>query len=170
MAPSQNQLVILKAICQFQDVARYHGVMPSKHAIAYPDDDVAALVDQGLVEWAHFTYGCGKEIKGLRLTSLGQRLLEKGVEPSPDQAKCEELAYEYLLILQDVYHFSHMPRYRRMLPEKKASYYIPSDLEDLLNRGYILKMKLKTQGERTLKGYVISDKGRRVLSQAGMCD
>ena len=170
MVLSQNQLAILKAICQFQDIVKYHGVMPSKHAIAYRDDDVAALVDQGVVEWAQFTYGCGKDVKGLRLTSLGRRQLEQAAEPASEQAACGELAYEHLLILQDIYHFSHMPRYRRMMPEKKASHYIPCDFDDLLNRGYILKMKLKIEGERTLKGYVISDKGRRVLSQAGMCD
>jgi hypothetical protein len=45
---------------------------------------------------------------------------------------------------------------------------VASDFEDLLNRGYILKLRLKVQRERTFKGYVTSDKGEQALKQAGM--
>ncbi|WP_243359972.1 hypothetical protein [Fundidesulfovibrio terrae] len=166
MPPSESQLAILNAVAQFSVLARYHGVMPSKHAVAYRDEDVAGLVDQGLLEWAHFTYGCGKELKGLRITPAGERAAAgRGDSPSGEGS---ELAYEHLLILKDVFHFSRMPRYRRMMPEKKAKRYVACDFEDLINRGYILKIKLKIQGEHTLKGYVISAKGERELAGARM--
>ena len=168
MPLTEPQTTILKAAAQFLKLAKYHGAMPSKHIIAYRDEDVTALVGRGLLEWAQFTYGCGKELKGLRLTPRGQLYLDGVRDPEP-VGKCRgELAYEHLLILQDVYHFSRMPRYRRMMPEKKAGGYAASDFEDLLSRGYILKLKLKVQGGRTIKGYVISDKGERALGRAGM--
>ena len=167
MSNSPNRLAILKTAAQFQDILKYHGIMPSKHAIAFPDADLDALVNQGLLEWAEFTYGCGKELKGLRLTPKGRHLLEVPGNP-PDDAGIGELAYEHLLILQDVYHFSRMPRYRRMMPAKKAQIYVSSDFEDLLHRGYLLKMKIKVEGERSFKGYVISPKGERALKKAGL--
>lgn len=157
---------ILNDVAQFAGVARYHGTMPSRHASAYRDEDIARLVDAGLMEWARFTYGCGKEINGLRLTTAGRRLLAENSVTGEASDPGNELTYEHLLILQDVHHFSRMPRYRRMMPEKKARYYPSCDFEDLLSRGYILKMKLKVQGERTLKGYVISAKGERALDRA----
>jgi hypothetical protein len=168
MPLTEHQSAILKATAQFLTLAKYHGAMPSKHIIAYRPEDVTALVAQGLLEWAQFTYGCGKELKGLRLTSKGQLVLDGAREIEPAGKTRGELAYEHLLILQDVYHFSRMPRYRRMMPEKKAGRYVASDFEDLLNRGYILKLRLKVQRERTFKGYVTSDKGEQALKQAGM--
>jgi len=165
MPPSDRQKAILNAVAQFSSMARYQGVMPRKHAVVYKDADVDGLVDEGLLEWVQFTYGCGKELKGLRMTPAGERAADRYVEPEPGNGS--ELAYEHLLILQDVFHFSHMPLFRRMMPEKKAKSYVPSDFEDLLNRGYILKIKLKIKGERTLKGFVISSKGERALAGAG---
>jgi hypothetical protein len=168
MALTDQQMTILKAVREFSGVAKYHGTMPRKLALAYSEDDISHLVSEGLVEWAKFTYGCGKEVKGLRLTPDGQRQLEKASRDEASRSVCSELAYEHLLILQDIFHFSRMPRYRRMMPAKKAGQYVSSDLEDLLNRGYVLKMKLKIQGERTLKGYVISGKGEQALKKAKM--
>lgn len=168
MTPSQGQTGILQAVGSFQGVSRYHGVMPSRHALAYSDKDIEELVGQGLMEWAKFTYGCGKELKGLRLTPEGERFLEQAGHGEDGQPGSEELAYEHLLILQDLFHFSRMPRYRRMMPEKKARFYQPADFEDLVNRGYILRMKIRAQGEGTQKGYVISGKGERALRQAGL--
>lgn len=167
MPLTASQQAILKAAAQFRDILKYHGVMPLKHALAFPEADLSVLVDLGLLEWAEFTYGCGKELKGLRVTPEGLRLLDESAGPHHEDPACE-LAYEHMLILQDVFHFGHMPRYRRMMPAKKAHAYVSSDFEDLLNRGYVLKMKLKVEGERTLKGYVISAKGERALKQAGM--
>ncbi|MBI4805340.1 MAG: hypothetical protein HY795_08905 [Desulfovibrio sp.] len=161
-------MAILSAVGQFSEVAKYHGTMPRKLALAYSDEDVSHLVGEALLEWAKFTYGCGKEVKGLRLTPEGQRQLEKACRNEASRPVCSELAYEHLLILQDIFHFSRMPRYRRMMPAKKAAQYISSDFDDLLNRGYILKMKLKIEGERTLKGYVISGKGEQALKKAKM--
>jgi hypothetical protein len=166
MLPSDRQSAILNAVAQFAGMARYHGIMPRKHAIAYRDEDVAGLVDQGFLEWAQFTYGCGKELSGLRITPAGLRVAAGREEAPPGEGS--ELALEHLVILQDVFHFSRMPRYRRMMPEKKAKRYVVSDFEDLLSRGYILKIKLKIQGENTLKGYVISGKGERELAGARM--
>jgi hypothetical protein len=168
MALSDLQIAILNAVGQFSGVARYHGAMPRKLAVAYSDDDISHLVAEGLLEWAKFTYGCGKEVKGLRLTPDGQRHIEKASRGGAGHAVCSELAYEHLLILQDIFHFSRMPRYRRMMPAKKAGQYATSDFDDLLNRGYVLKMKLKIEGERTLKGYVISGKGEQALKKAKM--
>ncbi|WP_027189799.1 hypothetical protein [Fundidesulfovibrio putealis] len=167
MPPTASQHAILKAAAQFRDILKYHGVMPRKHALAFPESDLSALVDRGLLEWAEFTYGCGKELRGVRITPEGTHLLDESAAPS-EEAEASELAYEHMLILQDIFHFSRMPRYRRMMPAKKAQAYVSSDLEDLLNRGYVLKMKLKVEGERTLKGFVISPKGERALKKAGM--
>lgn len=167
MPPTASQYAILKAATQFRDILKYHGVMPRKHALAFPESDLSALVERGLLEWAEFTYGCGKELKGLRITPEGLRLVDESADPPAQDENCE-LVHEHLLILQDVFHFSRMPRYRRMMPAKKAQAYVSSDFEDLLNRGYVLKMKLKVEGERTLKGFVISPKGERALKKAGM--
>uniref|UniRef100_A0A7C3W9T0 Uncharacterized protein n=1 Tax=Fundidesulfovibrio putealis TaxID=270496 RepID=A0A7C3W9T0_9BACT len=156
------QSVVLKAVAQFQKIEKYHGTMPRKHALAYGDDAIEELVAQGLVEWAKFTYGCGKQLKGLRLTVKGQRELDlAGI--GLDGPRPSELAYEHLLILQDLYHFCRMPRYRRMMPEKKSRHYLASDFEDLVSRGYILKVRLKAEGGATHKGFVISSKGERAL-------
>lgn len=169
MPLTQRQVAILNSVAQFANVARYHGVMPSRHLIAYEDAEVQDLVDGGLVEWATFTYGCGKNMEGLRITPEGERRAARDTvqEPVLDDAG-RELAMEHLLILQDVYHFSRMPRYRRMMPDKKAKHYMECDFEDLVNRGFILKMKIKAGGERATKGYVISGKGERALMQAGL--
>jgi len=169
MPLTQRQVAILNSVAQFANVARYHGVMPRKHLIAYDDAEVRDLVDGGLVEWATFTYGCGKHMEGLRVTPEGERRAARDMvqEPVLDDLG-RELAVEHLLILQDLRHFSRMPRYRRMMPDKKAKYYAECDFEDLVNRGYILKMKIKAGGERTLKGYVISGKGERALAGAGL--
>lgn len=167
MPPTPSQYAILKTAAQFRDILKYHGVMPRKHALAFPESDLSALVDRGLLEWAEFTYGCGKELLGLRITPEGMHLLDESAAPA-EEAEPNELAYEHMLILQDVFHFSRMPRYRRMMPAKKAQAYVSSDFEDLLNRGYVLKMKLKVAGERTLKGFVISLKGERALKKSGM--
>jgi len=168
MALSDLQMTILNAVGQFSGVAKYHGTMPRKLALAYSDEYISHLVSEGLLELAKFTYDCGKEVKGLRLTPDGQRQLERASRNGASRSVCSELAYEHLLILQDVFHFSCMPRYRPMMPAKKAVKYVSSDFDDLLNRGYVLKMKLKIQGERTLKGYVISGKGEQVLRKAKM--
>lgn len=167
MPPTASQHAILKAAAQFRAILKYHGVMPRKHALAFPESDLSALVDWGLLEWAEFTYGCGKELRGVRITPKGMHLLEESDAPA-EEAEVSELAYEHMLILQDIFHFSRMPRYRRMMPAKKAQTYVSSDIEDLLNRGYVLKMKLKVEGERTLKGFVISAKGERALKKARM--
>lgn len=170
MLLTQQHRNILNAVAQFHHIEKYHGVMPRKHAFLYNDADVAALVGEGLLEWASFTYGCGKELKGLRLTVRGQRAQQGASLPvkavAPDSG--EELAYEHLLILQDLYHFCRMPRYRRMMPEKKARHYAATDFEDLVNRGYILKVRLKAEGEHTFKGFVISSKGERALGATNM--
>ena len=166
MPLSDLQMKILNAVGQFLEVSKYHGAMPRKLVLAYRDKDIKELVAEGLLEWVKFTYGCGKEVKGLRLTSDGQLQMERASRIGNDRAACSELAYEYLRILQDIFHFSHMPRYRRMMPQKKAEGYISCDFDDLFSRGYILKMKLKIQGERTLKGYVISSKGEQALKRA----
>lgn len=168
MTPTQVQTDILRSVGQFAGVARYHGVMPYRHALAYKDQDIEELIAQGLMEWAKFTFGCGKEFKGLRLTPEGQRFLEEPQQRVRDEPENEVLAYEHLLILLDLYHFSHMPRYRRMMPEKKARFYQPTDFEDLVNRGYILRMKVRARGEGTLKGFVISGKGEEALRKAAM--
>jgi len=168
MPLSDLQMAILVSVGQFAGVAKYHGAMPRKLALAFKDDDISHLVAEGLLEWAKFTYGCGKEIKGLRLTPDGQRQIERASRNGNETAECSELAYEHLLILKDIFHFSRMPRYRCMMPAKKAGHYVSSDFDDLLNRGYVLKMKLKIEGERTLKGYVISGKGEQALKRAKM--
>ena len=168
MLLTQQHSTILKAVEQFQQIEKYQGVMPRKHACLFRDADVSALVDQGLLDWAKFTFDCGKELKGLRLTVKGQRLLDQQVRHSemPAQITGTELAYEHLLILEDLHHFCRMPRYRRMMPEKKARHYNPTDFEDLLHRGYILKVRLKADGEQSFKGYVISSKGEHALAEA----
>ncbi|GFK94102.1 hypothetical protein NNJEOMEG_01941 [Fundidesulfovibrio magnetotacticus] len=169
MSLSQDQASLLRAVAQFADVARYHGVMPRKLLLSHDEEGAGVLVEQGFAEWATFTYGCGKKMKGLRITPEGERAAGRQADsPAVLDDAGRELALEHLLILQDLRHFCRMPRYRRMMPVKKARHYVECDFEDLVNRGYILKMKLKAAGERSLKGYVISGKGLRALQDAGI--
>jgi len=168
MIPGRDDSTILKAVGQFGEIAKYHGVMPKKHAVAFDEEQVEELIRGGFLEWVNFTYGCGKEVEGLRLTPKGREALSDNAANGLQSSQPPELAEEHLLILQDIFHFSRMPRYHRMMPEKKARHYVPVDIEDLVNRGYILKIKVKSQGQKSLSGYVISSKGERVLRSSGL--
>ncbi len=190
----QTQASILATVAQFRDIAKYHGVMPHKHVIAFDEGDTKALVAHDLLEWTTFTLPCGVDIKGLRLTPEGERfqadpsceLLDasprcQGATPEPSgqplatdqppvpQAAIEPLlAHEYLIILKDVFHFSAMPRYHFMMPKKKARFYEADDVKDLLDRGYIIHVRVEAGGDRKYKGYTISTKGRQALADADM--
>lgn len=186
----QTQASILATVAQFRDIAKYHGVMPHKHVIAFDEGDTQALVAQDLLEWTTFTLPCGVDIKGLRLTPEGERFQadpscelhhdaprSQDAPPVPDgtplatlqathPATQPLLAHEYLVILKDVFHFSAMPRYHFMMPKKKARFYEADDIEDLIDRGYIIQVRVEAGGDRKYKGYTISTKGRQALADA----
>lgn len=168
MPLTREQLGILKAVAQFQGIDKYHGVLPRKQTFVYSDRDINELVGQGLLEWAAFSYVCGRDLTGLRLTDKGNGITElTGVQPVAGQ-EASDLAYEHLLILKDIYHFSQMPRYHHIMPSKMADIYHPEDIDDLLTRGYILSARVQVSGEKKVKGYIISPKGKRSLKKTGL--
>jgi len=101
----------------------------------------------------------------VRLTPQGRLEIEPEHQPQGED-DFAELTIEHLLLLQDVLHFSRMPRYRFMLPAKKAKSYNQEDLSDLFVRGYLLKLKV-ADDKGSAKGFVISAKGQKALDQAG---
>ncbi|GAB6036897.1 hypothetical protein JCM15519_14560 [Fundidesulfovibrio butyratiphilus] len=163
---SPQERALLASVSRFETIGRYQGLMPGKHLVTFGQDLTARLERLGLIEEVELTYNCGKTLKAVRLTPQGRLEIEDEQHPqgADDPA---ELTLEHLVLLQDVLHFSHMPRYRFMLPAKKAKIYNQEDLNDLFVRGYLLKLKVSTDDRGAAKGYVISAKGEKVLSEAG---
>lgn len=164
LSPQERSL--LAAVSSFENIGRYQGLMPGKHLVTFGQDLTLRLEKQGLLEEVEITYNCGKTLKAVRLTPRGRLELEPEHPPQSEDDPAE-LTLEHLLLLQDVLHFSRMPRYRFMLPAKKARSYSQEDLSDLFVRGYLLKLKVSTDDRGAAKGFVISAKGQKALDEAG---
>lgn len=164
MELTPTQLGILKTVAEFAALERYQGAMPRKHTFLYDEGDLKDLVRQDLLEWIKLTFSCGKGVKGLRLTHDGRRLLDaiRSVDTAADQ-----LEPEHIDLLSDIYHLSKTTRHRGIMPDKKCRDYDRHDLEDLYLRGYVIRVRLRWDGDRKSKGYVVTRKGLAVIRDRG---
>jgi len=174
ITPSQED--IIKAVAAFSSLDRYQGALPKKHALIYDENELNALMEEGLIEKMRFTFSCGRQSEGLRLTALGREALAGLPQEVPEDAMDEgasELAPEHIDIMNDIYHFSKITRNKGVMPRELSRRYLNEDLEDLFSRGYILRVKVKVKSKddakdaRTIKGYVLSAKGLRIVREHG---
>ena len=155
-----RQQDILKAAAAFATVERYQGTLPRRQALLYAKDDLRALDDAGLLECIKLSYPCGRSMAGWRLTEAGRLAL-----PEPEAADEPELLPEHLRILNDVYHYSRLSAFRGMMPQDLARrQFDKDDLEDLFTHGYLLRIRIKTDGKA--KGWVVSNKGLCALRRS----
>lgn len=160
MKISPRQQDILKAAAAFATVERYQGTLPRRQALLYAKDDLRVLDDAGLLECVKLSYPCGRSMAGWRLTEAGRSAL-----PEPEAADEPELLPEHLRILNDVYHYSRLSAFRGMMPQDLARrQFDKDDLEDLFSHGYLLRIRIKTDGKA--KGWVVSNKGLHALRRS----
>ncbi len=172
ITPSQGD--IIKAAAAFSSLDRYQGALPKKHALIYDEDDLAVLINDGLLETMRFTFSCGRQSEGLRLTALGREALAGLPQDEPEDALddgLDELAPEHIDIMNDIYHFSKITKNKGVMPKELSRRYVAEDLDDLFSRGYILRVKVKVKSKadaksaKPVKGYVLSSKGLRIIRE-----
>jgi len=143
--------------------------MPSKHVHNYKDKDVEFLVKHGLLEWTTLLSSCGAEIKGLRLAEAGREVVY-GDGGIPMRDLQDDVPMPLVAILVDIHCFERIRRYHGLMPKKKTACYPATDMDDLYQHGYILRMKVKTGGAKKREGYVLSAKGRSLLRSLGLIE
>ncbi len=155
---------IIRAISQFAALDRYQGALPRKHALLYEENDLKALIDAGLVERMKFTFSCGRNSEGFRLTAAGREALAGLPDTASDEGG---LAPEHIDIMNDIYHFSKISRNKGVMPKDMARRYQREDLDDLFSRGYVLRVKVKAfpKDGKAVKGFVLSSKGLRIIRE-----
>jgi hypothetical protein len=166
---SEQLLVILRTVGDFERIERYGRIMPSKHVHNYKDKDVELLVKHGLLEWTSLLSSCGAEIKGVRLAEAGRDVVygDGGIPMLESQ---DDIPMALVAILVDIHSFGRIRLYHGMMPKKKAARYQASDMDDLYQHGYILRMKVKSSGIKKREGYVLSAKGRSLLRSMGLIE
>ena len=148
---------ILRAAAAFSSIERYNGTMPRRQALHYDKTRLAELEDAGFLERVKLSFPCGKDVEGWRITAGGRFALA-----GEDAASA--LEPEHLRILNDVYHFSRLSGFHGMMPKELARQFDKDDLEDLFSHGYLLRIRIKTDGKA--KGWVVSNKGLHALRRS----
>jgi hypothetical protein len=166
---SEQLRTILRTVGDFERIERYGRIMPSKHVHNYKEKDIDLLVKHGLLEWTALLSGCGAEIKGVRLAEAGREAVygDGGIPTLEGQG---DVPMALVAILVDIHCFGRIRLYHGMMPKKKAARYPASDMDDLYQHGYILRMKVKTGGAKKREGYVLSAKGRNLLRSLGLIE
>jgi len=159
---TERDLQILKNVRFFTKMHRYGGMLPGKYLLLYENDDLEKLIAHDYLERAVLSTPSNTVYPGLRLGAAGRKLINEEETPVI-QDGTQEIPIELVDIMEDVYHFSHIGRYRGLMPEKKAREYEPSDLEDLLNHGYVYRVKIRWAEGKKIEGYVISTKAHHLL-------
>lgn len=155
MQPTPKQCEILRATAAFATVDRYQGTLPKRQALLFAKTDMTALETSGFLELVKLSFPCGKAVDGWRLTEIGREwLIAQGWDDG-------ELAPEHLRILNDVYHYSRISRFRGMMPKECGKDYDADDLRDLFTHGYLLRIQVK--GTDKTKGWLVSAKGLAAL-------
>lgn len=170
MQITRDKMAILQAVIGFAHVEKYQGTLPRKLALMYDEDDVQDLVAMGLLEWTTMTYSCGRDVFGLRATVAGKELADEcAPDPQPDQetgGACIEFTHEHLTLLSDIYHYSKVSHLEGLYPERLAKGQSKEDLDDLFDRGLIIKVRVNRQDDdKRIKGFLLSSKGKKTLRQ-----
>jgi len=175
MILTQEHIQVLREIAGFATVKRYHGMLPGKHAVMYDEAMLAQLLEQGLIEEGVIFSQCGASSKGYRLSAKArEQLREMGLEfnsgdwekiGAMDYVSRDGLGQEHLDLLSDMRHFSRITLYGGIMPKEFVGEYAKEVVGLLYDGGYIFYIKLKGEGVRYKKGYVLSDKGTYVLDQ-----
>lgn len=173
---TDSQLQILKDVNRFSTLKRYHGLLPEKFAVFYDQQALEDLMARCLIEEGMVVSRCGAKLHGFRLTETCRAGLKaKNVNLEPPDARLadltllpgDDLSAEQLSILRDVFHYTHLRKFRGITPKAELEeVYSKKDIKSLYNLGLILYIKLKgIRDDRNRKGYVLSDLGRKVLKQ-----
>lgn len=162
MQLDELHLRILKDVASFASIKRYRGMMPARLAMFTDKTKVDELVELELIERMHMSYPCGSEETLLEITSEGRQALAAGYTPVPEEANPElDLSRPQLLILNDIYHFCKISRFRGMMPPDELVGYNARDVNTLFAQGYVIKVKADMGGGKKRKGLILSDKGVR---------
>jgi hypothetical protein len=162
MTLSERELQILKNVRFFTKMHRYGGMLPAKYLLLYENDDLEKLVAQDYLERTVLSTPSNTAYPGLRLGSAGRKLINEAESPVVKDG-AQDVPIELIEIMEDIHHFSRIGRYRGLMPEKMAREYEDSDMEDLLNHGYVYRVKIRwAEGEKS-EGYVISTKAHHLL-------
>lgn len=166
---SENQYYILKDIHIISRLGE-SGCLPHKDALIYNRQELLELLEGDYVNEVALVKPCGGEIRGLKLTRRGEWLLRKleanyavdKVEPcAVGSAVC--LEPDLTDILLDIYHFCRLKKSGGLFPRKEAESYSQDDLEYLYLHGYIFKIQIGTKSGKREKGFVLSNKGEKVI-------
>jgi len=164
MILSERDLQILKNVRFFTKMHRYGGMLPAKYLLLYENDDLEQLIAHDYLERAVLSTPSNTAYPGLRLGSAGRKLINEEEMPVIRDG-IQEIPVELVDIMEDIHHFSRIGRYRGLMPEKKAREYEACDLEDLLNHGYVYRVKIRWAAGKKSDGYVISTKGHHLLKR-----
>ncbi|MBF0480781.1 MAG: hypothetical protein HQK81_06765 [Desulfovibrionaceae bacterium] len=164
MSLSERERQILKNVRFFSRMHRYGGMMPAKYLLLYENDDLGRLIAADYLERVVLSTPSNTDYPGLRLGRAGAKLINEEEAPVIRDGN-QDIPVELVEIMEDIHHFSRIGRYRGLMPEKKARQYEASDLEDLLNNGYVYKVKTRSPGGKKNEGYVISTKTHHLLKK-----
>jgi len=159
---TERELQILKNVRFFSKMHRYGGMLPAKYLLLYENDDLEKLIGQDFLERAVLSTPSNTAYPGLRLGGAGKKLIDEAESPAVKDGNLD-IPIELVDIMEDIHHFSRIGRYRGLMPEKKAKEYESSDMEDLLNHGYVFRVKIRWAEGKKCDGYVISTKAHRLL-------
>jgi hypothetical protein len=176
---TENHIQIIKHVHAYAKIKRYHGMLPKRDADIYDQDALDYLIDAGFVEEGVFLTTCGANPKGYRLApdaiseleSLGIDVRNEDWEAlrEHDWVAVDKLDERHIDALVDVYHFSKIKKFNGFAPKEVLEDYDKEIFKFLYDMGYVFHIKLKGAKVKYEKGYVLSDKARRVLKQLESC-
>ena len=171
-----EQVRILRDVQNFSTLARYHGLLPMKYARLYDKDFLRDLLDGQLLEKGTVLAPCGNRLSGYRLTQNAQRALaqmgDSTLERQPAAPRPavgdEELDAADIAALGDVLHLSQVSRHAGLCPRGElVDMHGKAVVKRLYDLGLILYIKMKGVSDKSRKGYVLSQLGRRFLKEPG---
>lgn len=175
MLLTELHIQILKHVHAYATIKRYHGMLPQRDSSIYANEALDYLIAEGLVEEGVILTSCGSNPKGYRLSkSAINELEELGIDfknedwealRENDWVADDLLDEEHIDALVDIYHFSKIKKFNGMAPKKLLIDYDENLFKVLYDMGYVFHIKLKGSNVKYQKGYVLSDKARRVLRQ-----
>ncbi|MBU1248096.1 MAG: hypothetical protein KKB70_05320 [Proteobacteria bacterium] len=175
MVLTERHIQILKHVHAYVGIKRYHGLLPMKDAGIYEAEALEYLHEEGLIEEGVILTTCGSNPKGYRLSKHALEELEKlGIDFRNEDwealrghnwVAADELDADHIDALLDIYHFSKIKKFNGIAPKEVLSDYDKITFNILYDMGYIFHIKLKGANVKYEKGYVLSDKARRMLKQ-----
>lgn len=179
MLLTEKHVQILKHVHAYSKIKRYHGMLPQRDSSIYEEEILDYLLDAGLIDEGVILTTCGSNPKGYRLSKSAIKELEDlGIDIRNEDWEAlrghnwvadDLLDEEHIDALVDIYHFSKVKKYNGIAPREALADYDKTIFKILYDMGYVFHIKLKGSNVKYQKGYVLSDKARKVLKQLEEC-